>query len=142
MAKVFHSVLTAIDVGTTKISVLIAQKVSDDSVKILGVGKSLSDGLDRGVVVDVARTVQSIKKAIQEAELMAGCSITPALIGISGSHIDSFNTHGAMPIPQKSNICCCSRNYIISYFSSKAIPIIMLCCFYFLYPIINPPWPY
>ncbi|MBP9765201.1 cell division protein FtsA [Candidatus Babeliales bacterium] len=98
MAKVFHSVLTAIDVGTTKISVLIAQKVSDDSVKILGVGKSLSDGLDRGVVVDVARTVQSIKKAIQEAELMAGCSITPALIGISGSHIDSFNTHGAMPI--------------------------------------------
>lgn len=98
MAQVFHSLLTAIDVGTTKISVLIAQKIDDNSVKILGVGKSLSDGLDRGVVVDVARTVQSIKKAIKEAELMAGCSITAAYIGISGSHIGSFNTHGAVPI--------------------------------------------
>lgn len=98
MAKVFHSLITAIDVGTTKISVLIAQKVTEDSVKILGIGKAPSDGLERGVVVDVARTVQSIKNAVKEAELMAGCSATPAFIGISGSHIDSFNTHGAVPI--------------------------------------------
>lgn len=98
MAQVFHSIMTAIDVGTTKITVLIAQKMSDDSVKVLGIGKYPSDGLDRGVVVDVARTVQSIKKAIKEAELMAGCSISAAYIGISGSHIDSFNTHGAVPI--------------------------------------------
>lgn len=98
MAHVFHSLLTAIDVGTTKISVLIAQKVGEDNVKILGIGKAPSDGLERGVVVDVARTVQSIKQAIKEAELMAGCSITPAFVGISGSHISSFNTHGAVPI--------------------------------------------
>lgn len=98
MTKVFHSIITAIDVGTTKISVLIAQKVSEDSVKILGIGRSASDGLERGVVVDVARTVQSIKQAIKEAELMAGCPITEAYIGISGGHIGSFNTHGAVPI--------------------------------------------
>lgn len=98
MANVFHSIITAIDVGTTKISVLIAQKVGQDSIKVLGIGKSQSDGLERGVVVDIARTVQSIKYAIKEAELMAGCSVTPAFIGISGSHIDSFNTHGAVPI--------------------------------------------
>lgn len=98
MAKVFHSLLTAIDVGTTKISVLIAQKLTDDTVEILGIGKSASDGLDKGVVVDIARTVQSIKQAIKEAELMAGCSISQAYIGISGSHIHSFNTHGAVPI--------------------------------------------
>lgn len=98
MAKVFHSLITAIDVGTTKISVLIAQKLTDDSVEILGIGKSPSEGLDRGVVVDVARTVQSIRQAIKEAELMAGCSISQAYIGISGSHIHSFNTHGAVPI--------------------------------------------
>jgi cell division protein FtsA len=98
MAKVFHSLLTAIDVGTTKISVLIAQKLTDDTVEILGIGKSPSDGLDKGVVVDVARTVQSIKQAIKEAELMAGCSISQAYVGISGSHIGSFNTHGAVPI--------------------------------------------
>ncbi|MCX5924372.1 MAG: cell division protein FtsA [Candidatus Dependentiae bacterium] len=98
MAKVFHSLITSIDVGTTKISVLIAQKTSDDTVEILGIGKSPSDGLDKGVVVDVARTVQSIKRAVKEAELMAGCSISEAYVGISGSHIHSFNTHGAVPI--------------------------------------------
>jgi len=98
MANVFHSIITAIDVGTTKISVLIAQKVGQDSVKVLGIGKSQSDGLERGVVVDIARTVQSIKYAIKEAELMAGCKVTAAIIGISGSHIDSFNSHGAVPI--------------------------------------------
>jgi cell division protein FtsA len=98
MAKVFHSLITAIDVGTTKISVLIAQKLTDDSVEILGIGKSPSDGLDKGVVVDVARTVQSIRQAVKEAELMAGCSVSQAYVGISGSHISSFNTHGAVPI--------------------------------------------
>lgn len=98
MAKVFHSLVTSVDVGTTKISVLIAQKTSDDSVEILGIGQSPSDGLDKGVVVDVGRTVQSIKRAVTEAELMAGCSISEAYIGISGSHIHSFNTHGAVPI--------------------------------------------
>ncbi len=98
MSKVFHSIITAVDVGTTKISVLIAQKLSDDSVEILGIGKSPSDGLDKGVVVDIARTVQSIRQAVKEAELMAGCSATQAYIGISGSHISSFNTHGAVPI--------------------------------------------
>lgn len=98
MAKVFHSLITSIDIGTTKISVLIAQKVSEDQVEILGVGKSPSHGLDKGVVVDIAKTVQSIKQAVQEAELMAGCSVNSAYIGISGSHIQSFNAQGAVPI--------------------------------------------
>nr|MBP7854599.1 cell division protein FtsA [Candidatus Babeliales bacterium] len=98
MAKVFHSLITAIDVGTTKISVLIAQQLTENTVEILGIGKSISDGLDKGVVVDVARTVASIRQAVKEAELMAGCAISPAYVGISGSHISSFNTHGAMPI--------------------------------------------
>lgn len=98
MAKVFHSLMTSIDIGTTKISVLIAQKTSDDEVEILGIGKAPSYGLEKGVVVDIAKTVESIKQAVREAELMAGCAITNAYIGISGSHIQSFNTHGAVPI--------------------------------------------
>lgn len=98
MAKVFHSLMTSIDIGTTKISVLIAQRISDDEVEILGVGKAPSYGLEKGVVVDIAKTVESIKQAVREAELMAGCAITSAYIGISGSHIQSFNTHGAVPI--------------------------------------------
>ena len=98
MTKVFHSLMTSIDIGTTKISVLIAQKISDDQVIIIGIGKTPSYGLEKGVVVDIAKTVESIKQAVKEAELMAGCSITSAYIGISGSHIQSFNTHGAVPI--------------------------------------------
>lgn len=98
MAKVFHSLMTSIDIGTTKISVLIAQKISDEEVEILGIGKAPSYGLEKGVVVDIAKTVESIKQAVREAELMAGCAITSAYIGISGSHIQSFNTHGAVPI--------------------------------------------
>ncbi len=98
MAKVFHSLMTSIDIGTTKISVLIAQKIDDNQVAILGIGKAPSYGLDKGVVVDIAKTVESIKQAIKEAELMAGCAVTSAYIGISGSHIQSFNTHGAVPI--------------------------------------------
>lgn len=98
MAKVFHSLLTSIDIGTTKISVLIAQKSSDNKIIIVGIGKAPSHGLEKGVVVDIAKTVDSIKQAVKEAELMAGCSITSAYIGISGSHIQSFNTHGVVPI--------------------------------------------
>ncbi len=98
MAKVFHSLITSIDIGTTKISVLIAQKIDDTTVSILGIGKVPSYGLEKGVVVDIAKTVESIKQAVKEAELMAGCAITNAYIGISGSHIQSFNTHGAVPI--------------------------------------------
>ncbi|MBI2352870.1 cell division protein FtsA [Candidatus Dependentiae bacterium] len=98
MAKVFHSLITSIDIGTTKISVLIAQKLSDDQIVILGIGKAPSYGLDKGVVVDIEKTVESIKQAVKEAELMAGCLVTSAYIGISGSHIQSFNTHGAVPI--------------------------------------------
>ena len=98
MAKVFHSLITSIDIGTTKISVMIAQKVSDTQVEILGIGRSPSHGLDKGVVVDIAKTVTSIKQAVKEAELMAGCSVSEAYIGISGSHIQSFNSQGAVPI--------------------------------------------
>ncbi|MEI7670022.1 MAG: cell division protein FtsA, partial [Pseudomonadota bacterium] len=120
MAKVFHSLITSIDVGTTKISVLIAQKTSEDTVEILGIGRSPSDGLDRGVVVDVARTVQSIKQAVKEAELMAGCSISEAYVGISGSHIHSFNTHGAVPI-KKSQVLPSDIQAVLTV--AQAVPI-------------------
>lgn len=98
MAKVFSNVITAIDIGTTKICVLIARKLSDDQVEVLGVGRAPSHGLDKGVVVDIAKTVQSIKQAVDEAQLMAEVEIESAYIGISGSHIQSFNSSGAVPI--------------------------------------------
>ncbi len=99
MAKVLKErLLTSIDIGTTKICVLIAQQIASDQVELLGMGKAPSDGLQKGVVVNVAKTIQSIKAAIKEAELVAGIEVDAAHIGISGAHIRSMNSHGVVPI--------------------------------------------
>lgn len=99
MAKVFNDrIIVSIDVGTTKICVLVAQSLGEGQVEIIGVGKSPSDGLKKGVVVDVAKTVHSIKAALKEAELMAGVPIQTASVGISGGHIQSLNSQGMVPI--------------------------------------------
>jgi len=99
MAHVFsHKTIVSIDVGTTKICVLVAQILDKDRLEIVGIGKAPSDGLKKGVVVDVAKTIQSIKTAVKEAELMAGLNIESAYIGISGGHIKSTNSHGVVPI--------------------------------------------
>ncbi len=100
MAKKIYSdrIIVSIDVGTTKICVLVANQLDDEHVEILGVGKAPSDGLSKGVVVDVAKTIHSIRTAVKEAELMSGIKIESAYIGISGGHIQSLNSHGIAPI--------------------------------------------
>ena len=99
MAKVFADrIITSIDIGTTKICVLVAAQLDNDTIEIIGVGKATSDGLRKGVVVDIARTVTSIKNAVKEAEIMSGHTIESACIGISGGHIKSVNSSGAVPI--------------------------------------------
>lgn len=101
MAKIFMDrVLVSIDIGTTKICVIVAHKLDDDHVEIIGIGKAPSDGLKKGVVVDVAKTIHSIKNAVKEAEISAGISIESAYIGISGGHITSVNSRGMVPIKQ------------------------------------------
>ncbi|MCL4379922.1 cell division protein FtsA [Candidatus Dependentiae bacterium] len=91
----------AIDIGTTKISVLVAEKKDDGSIEITASSKTPSHGLKKGVVVDIEKTVESIKTAIAEAEFIAGHPIDKAAIGISGSHIHSLNSHGAVPIKKR-----------------------------------------
>lgn len=98
MKKYGRSLITAIDIGTTKICVFIAQSIDEYSVDIIGIGKASSCGIAKGVVVDIAQAVRSIKIAIKEAELMAGCSIESAYVGISGAHIQSTTSHGMVPI--------------------------------------------
>lgn len=102
MTKIFHDrVMVSIDIGTTKICVLIAHYSDDGSLEVLGIGKSPSDGLSKGVVSDIARTIRSIKAAVKEAETMAGITVESAYIGISGAHIEALNSTGVVPI--KSN---------------------------------------
>lgn len=92
------NVRVAIDIGTTKICVLIAHCYNNEQFEIVGIGKAPSKGLARGVVVDIGPATKSIKSAIEEAELMAGCSIESAYIGISGAHIAAYNSSGMIPV--------------------------------------------
>lgn len=97
MSKVFDEIIVAIDIGTTKICVLIAKRNGQD-IKILGIGKAPSHGLKKGVVVDIEKTVLSIREAVKEAEFVSKQKVEFAVVGISGSHIQSFNSSGVVPI--------------------------------------------
>lgn len=90
-------VITSIDIGTTKICVLIGKKIGDQ-IEVIGIGKAPSHGLQKGVVVDIAKTINAISHAVKEAEMMAGCSIETACIGISGGHISATNSSGIIAI--------------------------------------------
>jgi cell division protein FtsA len=88
----------AIDIGTTKICVLIAKLNEKGDIEILGIGHNPSHGLKKGVVVDINSTVESIKSAVASAEKMAGTKINNAIVGISGGHVQSFNSQGVVAI--------------------------------------------
>jgi cell division protein FtsA len=98
MNKPFSDHIVAIDIGTTKICTLIAQRLDNNTIDILGIGQAPSTGLQKGVVVDITPTVHAIKTSIQEAELMAGVTVESAHIGISGSHISSHTSSGMIAI--------------------------------------------
>ncbi len=92
--------LVGLDIGTTKICVVVA-KVVEGKISIIGIGSHQSTGLRKGVVVNMDSTVNSIMKAVEEAELMAGVKIERCIAGISGDHIKSFNSNGVVAIKDK-----------------------------------------
>lgn len=96
--RVFQDYLAAIDIGTTKICVIIASVDPKGKIEVLGIGKHPSHGLKKGVIVNIAKTVESIKTAVKEAESMAGVKVEQACVGISGGHIQSFNSTGVVAI--------------------------------------------
>lgn len=93
-----RELVVGVDIGTSKIVVIIGEVDDENEVHIIGIGSHPSRGLKRGVVVNIESTVQSIQRAVQEAELMAGCKIEAAFTGIAGSHIKSLNSHGIVAI--------------------------------------------
>ncbi len=92
------SLQVGLDIGTSKVVAIVGERHMDGSIEVVGIGSSPSRGLKRGVVVDIESTVQSIKRAIEEAELMAGCEIQSVFVGIAGSHIRSINSNGIVAI--------------------------------------------
>jgi cell division protein FtsA len=93
--------VVGLDIGTTKICVIVGSKNEEGMIEIIGLGTSPSKGLRKGVVVNIDSTVESIKKAVEEAELMAGCEVTSVFAGIAGGHIKSLNSRGVVAIKER-----------------------------------------
>ncbi len=99
--KTDRQLIVGLDIGTSKVLALVGEVAADNSVEVIGFGSQPSRGLKKGVVVNIESTVQSIQRAIEEAELMAGCEIHSVFAGIAGSHVRSLNSHGVVAIRDK-----------------------------------------
>jgi len=99
--KIEKSLIVGLDIGTSKVVAIVGELKPDDEIEIIGIGSHPSRGLKKGVVVNIESTVQSIQRAMEEAELMAGCEIHSVHAGIAGSHIRSLNSHGIVAIKER-----------------------------------------
>ena len=101
MAKEYKDLVVGLDIGTAKVMVVVAEVLPGGELKLAGLGIAPSNGLKRGVVVNIDATVQSIQQALKEAELMAYCKITRVYTGITGSHIRGINSSGMVAVKDK-----------------------------------------
>ena len=101
MAKEYKDLVVGLDIGTAKVMVVVAEVLPGGTLKLAGLGVAPSNGLKRGVVVNIDATVQSIQQALKEAELMADCKITRVYTGITGSHIRGINSSGMVAIKDR-----------------------------------------
>src|SRR5437899_2513675 len=97
-----QTVLVAIDIGTTKVCVLIGEMAARGGVDVIGIGQAASDGLRKGVVIDIDRTVQSVMAAFEAADRISGLKVPSAFVGISASHISSQNSRGMIAVSGSS----------------------------------------
>ena len=95
------NLIVGLDIGTSKVVAIVGEITDEGNVEVIGIGTHPSRGLKKGVVVNIESTVQSIQRAVEEAELMAGCEIHTVHAGIAGSHIRSLNSHGIVAIRDK-----------------------------------------
>jgi cell division protein FtsA len=93
--------IVGLDIGTSKVVAIVGEIGLEGSIEVVGIGSHPSKGMKKGVVVNIESTVQSIQRAVEEAELMAGCQIHSVYVGIAGSHIRSLNSHGIVAIKDR-----------------------------------------
>lgn len=96
--KADKNLIVGLDIGTSKVVAIVGEASAEGAIEIVGMGSHPSRGLKKGVVVNIESTVQSVQRAVEEAELMAGCEIRSVFAGIAGSHIRSLNSHGIVAI--------------------------------------------
>src|SRR5690606_36800872 len=93
-SKQARRMIVVLDIGTAMVVALVGEIGTDGELEIVGIGSHPSRGMKKGVVVNIESTVQSIQRAIEEAELMVGCQIHSVYAGLAGNHIRSMNSHG------------------------------------------------
>lgn len=98
MVNAAGNMIVGLDIGTSKVVAIVGQRNDEGDIEIVGIGSQPSRGLKRGVVVNIETTVNAIQRAVEEAELMAGCRIHSVYTGIAGSHIRSLNSHGIVAV--------------------------------------------
>jgi len=118
--KMSGEIIVGLDIGTTKICAVVGE-VRPDGIEIVGMGSHPSEGLRKGVVVNIEQTVNSIKEAVEEAETMAGCEITSVYAGIAGGHIKGLNSQGVIPLKEKE-VTKKDIDRVIEAASAVAIP--------------------
>jgi len=84
-------IIAGLDLGTTKVACIIGE-VTEDGIDVIGIGSHPSQGLRKGVVINIDATIESIREAVEEAELMAGCEVNTVYAGIAGGHVKGFNS--------------------------------------------------
>src|SRR5512135_2105294 len=91
------SIIIGLDIGTTKVCAVVGE-MTDTGIDIIGIGSNPCDGLRKGTVVNIDSTIESVRKAVEEAEEMSNCDIRSAFTGIAGPHIKSINSYGIVAI--------------------------------------------
>ncbi len=95
------NLIVALDIGTTKVCAIVAEIKSPDEINVLGVGTHPSNGLKKGVVVNIDKTIESIKSAVDQAEEMSGCEIRSVYVGVAGGHVQGMSGHGMITLKSK-----------------------------------------
>lgn len=114
------NLIVGLDIGTSKVVAIVGEVTPEATVDVIGIGSHPSHGLKKGVVVNIESTVNSIQRAVEEAELMAGCHIHSVFTGIAGNHIKSLNSHGIVAI-RDQEVTQADVDRVID--AAKAVPI-------------------
>lgn len=116
-----ENIVVGLDIGTTKVCAIVGE-ITDEGIDIIGFGSAPSKGLRKGVVINIAATEESIRRAVEEAELMAGCQVSTVFAGIAGGHIRGFNSHGIVAV-KDGEITPADVNRVIDAAKAVAIPL-------------------
>jgi cell division protein FtsA len=119
----YENIVTGLDLGTSKVRVIIGEAGGEDGVNIVGLGEAQSHGLNKGVVVNIDSTVESIHTAVREAERMAGVEIGEVWVGVGGAHIQGDNSRGVVAVVRKDKVITGEdRDRAIESAQTMAIP--------------------